>query len=108
LPDPLAIHIGQGVPLAEPFWFFLGFGRRPGSLRSPQPLEHAPGLQYVTGVRLTGPGLGWPSEAAQAVVAAGAVTLQEAPDHLGEITFDSGARGELADLRPMLPLVLRW
>jgi hypothetical protein len=110
LPAPLAIHIGEDLRLSEPFWFFLDFGRRPeepGS-RPSQPLAHPAGLRELTCLRLSGPGLGNPSQVALAVMAVSTVTLDEGADHLAEITFDGGARGEKADLRPVLPLVFRW
>src|SRR5262245_62138762 len=41
LPPPLAIHIGRDTPPSEPFWFYLGFARRPDDPGRPtrQPLE---------------------------------------------------------------------
>jgi hypothetical protein len=110
LPASLAIHVGAGVPASEPWWFYLAFGRRPDDPGwSPrQPLDHPAGVREVTGVRLAGPGLGAPSGVARAVAAAWPVGLAEAPDHLGEVTFDEGGLGRAVDLRPALPLVLRW
>jgi hypothetical protein len=110
LPAPLVIHVGQGVPASEPWWFYLSFGRRPddGGWRRPQPLDHAAGFREVTAVRLTGPGLANPSEVAQAVAGSWAVTLAGAPEPVAEVTFDGGGQGREADFRPDLPLVLRW
>jgi hypothetical protein len=65
-------------------------------------------LREVTAVRLAGPGLAAPSAVARAVLAAWAVALAEAPEHLAEVTFDGGVRGRDADFRPLLPLVFRW
>jgi len=59
-------------------------------------------------MRLAGPGLSAPSAVARAVAAAWPVGLAEAPDHVAEVTFDGGGLGRAADLRPALPLVLRW
>jgi hypothetical protein len=110
LPAPLAIHVGADVPVSEPLWFYIGFGRRPDGLGWPrrQPLGHPAGVREVTGVRLAGPGLGTPSAVARAVAAAWPVGLAEAPAHLAEVTFDGGSLGRAADLRPALPLALRW
>ena len=110
LPSPLAIHIGRDVPLSEPFWFHLGFARRPDDAGRPtrQPLEHAAGFGEVTGVRLLGPGLGNPSEAGLAVARTAAVELVDAPEQLAEVTFDGGGRRRAEDLRPVLPLLFRW
>ena len=109
LPSPLAIHVGEGVPLSEPLWFFLGFGRRPDASGGPrrQPLEHHVGFQEVTHVRLTSPSVDSPSAVAS-VVLRGAVTLGSSPEYLLEMTFDSGAQGSHKDFRPVLPLVFRW
>jgi hypothetical protein len=75
LPPPLAIHVGCDVPLSEPFWFHLGFARRPDDPRWPnrQPLEHAAGIREVTGVRFAGPGLAEPSRSGREVARLAAV-----------------------------------
>ena len=110
LPVPLAVHVGEDVPAHEPWWFYLAFGRRPDDPGWPrrQPTDHPVGVKEITDVRLAGPGLGEPSAVARAVVAAWPVGLAEAPDHAAEVTFDEGRQGRAADLRPALPLVLRW
>ena len=110
LPPPLVIHVAQDVPLSEPFWFYLGFGRRPDDAGwpKPQPLQHAAGFWEVTGVRFCGPGLGRPSTVARTVTGMGFVALAEAPDHCAEVTFDGGRRRQSEDFRPTLPLVFHW
>jgi hypothetical protein len=110
LPAPLAIHVGRDVPLSEPFWFHLGFGRRPDDPRWPtrQPIEHATGFGEVTGVRLAGPGLGSPSEVGRAVAGLKVVALADVPTHLAEVTFDGGGQGQIEDFRPALSLLFRW
>jgi len=110
LPAHLAIHVGRDVPLSEPFWFHLEFGRRPDDRGWPtrQPLEHAAGFREMSGVRLAGPGLDSPSQVGRAVVGLGAVALADAPEHLAEVTFDGGGRRRVEDFRPVLPLLFRW
>ena len=110
LPDPLAIHVAEGVPLAEPWWFYLAFGRRPDDPAWPkrQPLAHAAGFHEITQVRIARPAAGRPSAVAAAVVKAGIVALSPGPEHLLELTFDEGSQSRTADFRPALPLVLRW
>jgi hypothetical protein len=110
LPMHLAIHVGQDVPMSEPFWFHLGFGRRPDDPRWPtrQPLEHAADFGEVTGVRFAGPGLDSPSEVGRAVAALGTVALAGAPEHQAEVTFDGGGQRQVEDFRPVLPLLFRW
>jgi len=110
LPSPLAIHVGEDVPMSEPFWFFLRFGRRPDAPERPrrQPLAHAVGFQEATQIRLTAPAAGSPLAAAAAVLATGAVTLVSGPEHLLEMTFDGGTQGRVQDFRPELPVVFHW
>lgn len=110
LPSPLAIHVGKSVPLSEPWWFFLGFGRRPDAPGWPsrQPLAHPVGFQEATQIRLTGPSAASPSATATAVLRTGAVTLASGPEHLLEMTFDGGTQGRSKDFRPALPLVFQW
>jgi hypothetical protein len=110
LPADLCFHVAREVPLFEPFWFHLGFARRPDDPRwhNRQPLEHAGGFREITGVRLTGPGLGHPSEVGRAVAGLTGVTLADAPEHLAEVTFDGGGHGRFEDFRPTLPLLFLW
>jgi hypothetical protein len=110
LPAPLAIQLAHDVPLAEPLWFHLGFGRRPddpGRLNR-QPLEHVAAFGEITGVRLSGPGLGHPSEAGLSVARSAPVELADTPEHMAEVTFDGGGQGRFEDFRPALPLVFCW
>jgi len=110
LPSPLTIHVGKDVPPSEPFWFFLGFGRRPDAPEWPrrQPLIHSVGFREATQIQLTFPKAGNLSATTEAVVQSGAVTLISGPEHLLEMTFDGGTQGRVKDFRPVLPLVFRW
>ena len=110
LPAHLTIHVGRDVPLCEPLWFYLGFARRPDDpgWATRQPLEHAAGFSEITGVRLSGPGLGSPSEAGQSVARSAAVELADASEQLAEVTFDAGVQRRVEDFRPVLPLLFRW
>src|SRR5262249_52670490 len=103
-------HVGDGAPLSEPMWFYLGFVRRPDAtaLERLQPGQHRIGIEEITHVRLTCPSMNGPSEVARAVMRAGVATLEYAAEHLLEITFDGGGHGSFRDFRPRLPLVCRW
>lgn len=46
--------------------------------------------------------------AATAVMACEALELRASPEHLLELELDAGAAGQHGDLRPALPLVIRW
>jgi Glyoxalase-like domain len=107
LPPQIAIEIARDTPLSEPEFFYLGFQRgraRPGQ----EPVTHAVPASELTGVRIWGLTSGPRSPAATAVQAAGLVTLDKADHYLMELTFDGGSHAGSADLRPDLPLILRW
>jgi hypothetical protein len=110
LPAPHAVHVGADVPLSEPWWFYLGFARKPDAaqLRRVQPREHPAGFQEITHLRVSSPVAGTPSAVAREVVRTGFVALACAREHSLQITLDGGTRGCLKDLRPVLPLLLRW
>jgi hypothetical protein len=112
LPDPLTIQMGanSGV-VTEPLLCFLTFGRRPDSdeVSSPQPLEHAAGFRAITRASVSRPLGGADLIALRAVE-------QECPrlsfvsgdEDLMELGFDEETEGQSADLRPILPLIMRW
>ena len=104
LPPGMAIGIGADVPLAEPMWFFVEGGGPPRG----QPLDHGNGTRAITAVTITLPGGHGLSAAARAALGAGQVVLAGGGEHLMEIEFDRGAGGRRHDLRPALPLVLRF
>jgi hypothetical protein len=84
---------------------------RPGSRRRGNdraPLGHSAGFSEITRVRLSGPGLGSPSEVGQSVTRSAGVELAEASEHLSEITFDRGGQRRVEDFRPALALIFRW
>lgn len=113
LPDPLVIHMGENSQVVtEPLVFFLSFARRPDSYPDSahrQPLKHTAGIHSMTRLMVHGTPTGLESETLRAVAAA-CPWLQLAPggEPLMEIVFDGASQGQLADLRPSLPLVLRW
>lgn len=109
LPEGLAFGVADGTPLTEPMWVHLPFAR-PQDQAPPerrQPMEHRLGIRLVTRVRLCGPVTAW-SDAARRVREAGVLELETEPEHRLEIEWDGGQQGREADLRPELPLVLRW
>ena len=107
LPQGFAIEVATGTPLDEPELFYLPFARRPDRI-SREPIAHGIPATEITAVSLGIPGLGARSAAARAVEETGAVAFAPAAEHLMTLTFDAGARAVAADLRPDLPLVLRW
>jgi len=107
LPPPIAIEIAHGTPLHEPGFFYLAFRRGPARITQ-EPVTHRLPISEITSVKIWAPGKHARSAAAEAVVAAGLVTLQEGDAYLMELTFDRGVNGGSVELRPTLPLLLRW
>jgi hypothetical protein len=107
LPPGFAIEVAAGTTLEEPEVFYIPFARRPDALGQ-QPMSHGPGLCELTGVGIGVPGRGAVSAAARAAEESGVVAFAPADEHLMTLTFDRGARNQTADLRPELPVVLRW
>ena len=107
LPPHLAIHVAEGTPLSEPAFFFIGFARSPAQIQT-QPLGHGLGVRRITAIEVGMPGGSAPCAAARAIQDAGLVTFVDAARHVMTVTLDDARAGESADLRPDLPLVLRW
>ena len=111
LPADRAIGIAtNSEALDEPMLFHLSFGMRPDSAAScdRHPLEHAAGARELARVRWLRPSQSPPSAELRAVVAAGLLDVGQGEAHALELGFDDEIRGSHADLRPSLPLVLRW
>ena len=105
MPPGLSIDVARATPLAGPEFFYLGFQR--GRARSGQePVGHEVPIRSLTGVTVWRPA-GGDSQAARALQAAGLVAFHDADYYLLELRFDDASRGR-ADLRPALPLTLRW
>ena len=68
---------------------------------------HASGVRAVTRVSLTAPAAA-PSAPLAAVAAAGIVERVAAAAHVLVLGFDGETAGRHVDLRPTLPLILRW
>lgn len=111
LPKPLSIAVGTNIDvLTEPMLFHTPFGQRPDALapEKAQPLDHAIGLRELTHVELVSPTAAYPSAELQAVVEASLIKLRMGTEYLIELGFDDEQRGQKADLRPALPLIMSW
>jgi hypothetical protein len=112
LPDPLAIHMANNSEVsAEPLLFYLGFGRRadPADPTRRQPRDHAAGFRAVTRLRVSGPWRGTTSpELRAAEECCPGLSFAAGSEDLMEVGFDGETQGRSADLRPALPLILRW
>jgi hypothetical protein len=108
MPD-LQLRIAAEAGLEEPMWCYMESGRKPADAppERRQPLEHEAGFRELTGVHLICPQL--PETSVTAAMARdGVIGLSTAADHLLELHFDGLRLGKQEDLRPHLPLVLRW
>ena len=72
------------------------------------PTAHALPRRGLTAASVGIPGPPSRSTGASRLEAAGLVTFPAAEAYLLALSFDGAGRGEQADLRPGLPLVLRW
>jgi hypothetical protein len=107
LPAHLAIDVAEETPLSEPAFFYIRFARPPEQLQAAPPSHRLP-LERLTGVSIGLPGPGPRSAAARAVEAEGLVSFPAASEYMMTLVFDDAGAGDEADLRPELPLVLRW
>ena len=98
LPPGLGIEVALGTPLEEPGLFYIPFARRPDASAA---LE-------ITGVDITLPSARSLSAATRATEATGVVAFSEGDAYLMTLIFGSTSPRETADLRPELPLVLRF
>lgn len=69
---------------------------------------HPNGARRLTGVRITAAGADGLPPSADYVAAAGAAELRVGNEWLLEMTLDDGRAGERRDLRPTLPMIVRW
>jgi hypothetical protein len=94
----------------EPLVFYIPVHRRMDSEPADrqQPFVHALPVRELTALRMYGPGAAAPSAAMLAALESNAFSLQPAVQWLLELGFDGERRGQRADLRPALPLVLLW
>jgi hypothetical protein len=102
LPADRDIQVGDNARVvAEPFLFYLSWGH-PAS----DPPEHDAGLSALTSVTVHTPTADTPSDALSA--ASRLVDIETAETHRMTLVFDDGGRGETLDLRPDVPLVMRY
>jgi hypothetical protein len=108
LPEPLCFHVGMDSSSpGGPLLVYLPFGRRPDSRPGPQPVGHRIGFREITRVLVRGPCLPSPL-AEETATRTASIAFRADGEHLMEVGFDGERSGLSADLRPLLPLVLRW
>jgi hypothetical protein len=104
LPDGSHFHIGENADrLDEPLCIVM-----PADIPGPsqQPALRHP-FTSVTSVRISVPATA-PSPVLAAVGGIGPLSIAPGQPHLVELRFNGGAAGQEKDLRPGLPLIIRW
>lgn len=86
--------------IPQPLWYSTFRGNLP------EP-EHPLGLKTLTQVHITVTGETL-SDKARLLNAAGLLTIEHGPEPLMTLTFDNGAQDKTLDVRPTLPLVLKF
>jgi hypothetical protein len=105
LPGGVVIPVGlNSERLDEPFLFFLPWSRGP-AWDAP---EHPNGTRAITGVSLTLPEGGGSSPELDALSKLGVVGVERGPQPLMDIELDGSGKGNCVDLRPAVPLLVRW
>jgi len=70
--------------------------------------RHPVGIRALTGMKMLSPSQQAQSATMRVLEQAGLVTFESGPEYLLELTFDDGQRGKALDVRPTLPLILRY
>lgn len=105
LPSGVVIPVGlNSERLDEPFMFFLPWSRGP-AWDAP---EHPNGTRVITGVSLTLPEGEGSSPELDALSKLGVVEVERGPEPLMHIELDGSREGNCVDLRPAVPLLVRW
>jgi hypothetical protein len=108
LPAGWGIHVAEtSTEPTEPFLFYLPFADPPAHLAVGGAPRHRAGVRRLTAVRLE-----TPVDVASGMRAAAARTaglaIERGTTHRLTLGFDGEGLGQTPDLRPDLPLVLRW
>lgn len=118
-PDTFIAVAESSVNLKEPFYFVVPdylavppaeqlrqlFDARPEYRKK---FTHALGVRRLTGVRVVGERAGALSGTASTLSKNGVVVIKRGKSPRAELTFDGGAQRKTLDLRPALPLILKY
>jgi hypothetical protein len=105
-PEGFAIEVAEGTAIAEPEIFYLPTHRVAATFGQ-QPLDHAIPAMALHSVTISGPVPRDLSVASRAAMASGTVQFEDASSYTLTLDFRR-APDTKADLRPELPLILRW
>ncbi|HSG81080.1 MAG TPA: VOC family protein [Gemmatimonadota bacterium] len=108
---PAYMPAGLFIPVAlnserldEPLLFFLSWRQGP----PPVTPDHDNGTRVITRVALEFPANGAPSPELEAFARLGLAQIDLGADPLLRVELDGGRRGNNVDLRPHVPLAIRW
>jgi hypothetical protein len=76
--------------------------------KSAKKFSHQIGVERITGIRFISPQGYEPIEAFTYLQNLGIIALDKSDEWAAELTFDNGRKGKTKDLRPNLPLLLRY
>ena len=118
-PDTFISIAESSVNLKEPFYFVVPYyiavpsAEQLKALLDSQPdyrknFTHALGVRRLTGIQITSNRAGKFSETASMLSKNGVVVINRGKTSHAELTFDGGAQGKALDVRPTLPLILKY
>ena len=97
VPDYLAVHSAAQLKLL--------LERQPENHKN---YNHVLGVRRLTGIQITRNRAGKFSETASVLSKNGVVVIKRGKTSHAELTFDGGAQGKALDVRPTLPLILKY
>jgi hypothetical protein len=118
-PDTFISIAESSANLKEPFYFVVpDYIAVPSAeqlklLLDSQPeyrknFTHALGVRRLTGIQITSQQVGKFSETASMLSKNRVVVIKRRKSSQAELTFDDGAQGKVLDVRPTLPLILKY
>jgi len=118
-PDTFILIAESSVNLKEPFYFVVpDYLAVPSAEQLKQLLEHQPeyrknfthvlGVRRLTGIKIISNQSGRFSETASTLSKNRVVVVKRGKSPYAELTFDGGTQGKALDVRPTLPLILKY
>jgi hypothetical protein len=105
-PPGFVLEVADGTPLSEPEIFYLP-QQHVRAMAGQQPIDHAIPAMALHSARINGPVPDDLSVASRALKTSGTVRFEDASSYTLTLDFRS-TPDTTADLRPELPLILRW
>ncbi|AKU95703.1 hypothetical protein AKJ09_02367 [Labilithrix luteola] len=110
VPTGSEIPVAVAASFAEPLLFLQRPRTSEGPAAAParESENHANGIRAIRKMHITLTDGATLTPAVREVERLGIVTFTQGPEPLMELVFDEATQGRTADLRPDLPLLLRW